>query len=89
MSNKLKCVKHDRRILATETSFLHKTGDCSPCDGMTATIGDTTVRVGTVSPFSHGSTTRKLLMDVFAEEPAFPETPGVVVEDGTAVMRFE
>lgn len=42
----LKCDAHQRRIVATNHSFLHKTGDCSVCDSRTATIGDRTRPVG-------------------------------------------
>lgn len=36
---KLKCDKHNRRVLTGKNGFLHRTGDMSPCDSMSATIG--------------------------------------------------
>lgn len=36
---KLKCNDHNRRVVTGKKSFLHKTGDCSPCDSRLATIG--------------------------------------------------
>lgn len=48
MSNKLTCTKHGRRIVATETAFLHKTGDCSTCDSKTCSIGSQTFSRGHV-----------------------------------------
>lgn len=40
---KLKCDKHNRRVLSGSTSFLHRTGDMSPCDGKTAVMTDNTL----------------------------------------------
>lgn len=37
---KLKCDKHQRRVVSGFSSFLHRTGDGSKCDSKTATIGD-------------------------------------------------
>lgn len=37
---KLKCERHDRRVLSGKTSFLHRTGDMSPCDSKTAILRD-------------------------------------------------
>ena len=44
---KLKCDKHDRRVLSVETSpsFLHRTGDMSKCDSKTASLVDTTSHI--------------------------------------------
>lgn len=39
---KLKCDQHKRRVVTGEKSFLHKTGDNSPCESKTATIGTQT-----------------------------------------------
>lgn len=36
---KLKCHKHDRRVLTGKDSFLHRTGDMSKCDSPVAQIG--------------------------------------------------
>jgi hypothetical protein len=40
MSNKLKCVKHERRVQtnSTFTDWIHKTGENGPCDSPTARI---------------------------------------------------
>lgn len=73
MSNKLKCVKHDRRILATATSFLHKTGDCSPCDSKTATIHDMIRPVGH-RDFSNGDWIMRFDNDENTQRTQYPES---------------
>lgn len=50
---KLKCETHGRRVLSVPTSnrFLHRTGDMSVCEGMTAALVDNvsgTTRIFTI-----------------------------------------
>jgi hypothetical protein len=40
---KLKCDKHNRRVLTTSRGFEHRTGDLSVCDGNSAIIGTTVI----------------------------------------------
>lgn len=39
---KLKCTKHDRRVITGKNGFLHRTGDMSPCDSFHAGFSSTT-----------------------------------------------
>ena len=81
MSNKLKCDAHDRRIVATETAFLHKTGDNSTCDSRTATIGSQTFSVGNVQSLSMANSVKN---HPHSEE-AWNESEGVI--DGIDLTR--
>lgn len=47
---KLKCAKHDRRVMILEGSgkWVHRTGDLTDCDSLCAFIGEQTVRRGTM-----------------------------------------
>jgi hypothetical protein len=38
---KLKCMKHDRRVIFVDNTFVHRTGDGTVCDSETARIGPT------------------------------------------------
>jgi hypothetical protein len=52
---KLKCRDHGRRVIATNTHFVHRCGDGSRCNSQFATIGDCVFTHVEISKYSHSS----------------------------------
>jgi hypothetical protein len=72
---KLKCVKHDRRVMILENTgkWVHRTGDLSDCDSLNAKIGNEDISRGT-NVLTKIDLTResvdpaqRLLYDIFAD----------------------
>lgn len=55
---KLKCLKHDRRVIAVGDNFIHRTGDGSHCDSAAAVIGGDVVTPLTLMTCSEEKITR-------------------------------
>jgi len=51
---KLKCLKHNRRVIAIGDNFVHRTGDGTRCDSFSAVIGTNCVTPVMVKMHSEG-----------------------------------
>lgn len=67
---KLKCKKHDRRVVVLPESIVHRNGDGSKCDPMgTLILGDKQFTGLVVRQFGpHEDPRKRLITDIFTDQ---------------------